>query len=177
MHIRSSLLIFVALFGLSTEGSAQETREVAAGDRVRVQRSNGPTVHGVVAVATDSSLVLWQSRRRPPLEISGPYIRRVQVDASGPQYGRGLRKGLIIGAAIGGSLGLLGTLDQCDGGFNCYDPGAMIGLLAATGATIGMISGILFPPHTWTTVDVPTARVTPARLPDGRLGGVLSVSF
>ncbi len=164
MIVRTCLIVATASLALACSAGAQESVELAPGQRVLVHLTNRPALHGTVGLVNDSVLVIWKGRR-PPIEFSATHIRSVQVATSGRRYGEGALRGLKWGFIIGAGLGAL-TLD-----------GTAVAVGAFTGPMIGVPLGLLLAPREWSAGQMPAATAHPARMTDGRTGAVLSLAF
>lgn len=155
----------------------------AAGARIRVARPKAEwRVGTLIALANDTLVVRWAddsaTARLPVAQVSRMDVSRGSERRIMSRLGRGL----VIGAAAGAFLGVVGgALEDCEGELFCIGPagGAVIGATAfgVTGAVIGAVTG-LRPSERWERARLNSGRVAlllPTRR-DGQAIG-LAVAF
>jgi hypothetical protein len=80
---------------------ADYVQRLAAGSKVRVERSNGDVLRGTLIKATAESIVVQKNTRVPerPVEVPLSEVTRVSLDAGGSSAGRTIGIGAASGAA------------------------------------------------------------------------------
>ena len=88
---------------------ADYVQRLAAGSKVRVERTDGSSLRGTLMKATPQSIVVQKNTRVPeaPLEIPLDQLTRVTLD-SGSSTGKSIGIGIAAGAA--GTLGVFAIL-------------------------------------------------------------------
>ncbi len=168
-------LLLVAAIGTAILGAfpahAQHARTVAEGDVIEVRLRGGQRYSGSVLQVTDSQLVLETHPRGLQQIVSNREVTQLRI-----ANGRDVKRGMQVGAAFGGALGAVAGFakgSREEGLEGLMDPG--YGFLI--GATAGALLGIGAAPYKWVPGSLPAARVSPARLPDGRIGLAISARF
>lgn|SRR5262245_26974799 len=92
-----------------TSAMADYVQRLAAGSRVRVERTDGATLHGTLMKATADSIVVQKNTRipEPPVEVPLAVVARVTVE-HGSSSGRSIALGIVSGVAV--FLGILAIL-------------------------------------------------------------------
>jgi hypothetical protein len=90
---------------------AEYVQRIAAGSRVRVERTNGGSMRGTLMKATSEAIVVQRNTRapEPPVEIPVASITRITLDTGG---GTSTAKAIGIGiaAGVGTFFGILAIL-------------------------------------------------------------------
>jgi hypothetical protein len=87
---------------------ADYVQRLAAGSRVRVERTDGPSLRGILIKATPQSIIVQRTTRvpEPPVELPLDQLTRVTLDNSG-SMGRTVAMGVAIGVGAGFGIFLL----------------------------------------------------------------------
>ena len=155
MLVRSALLILYVVLSVSASASAQNLTTPEPGTRIRVVISPDSgnarqyETEGLFVLRTDSDIIL--DRGSEGLDtIPASHVRRIDLGITTRSAGANLLRGTILGASIGGGLGLLlGTAAHSsyscsDGGFCITAADGVLGggmLGAVVGSLIGLMSG------------------------------------
>ena len=88
---------------------ADYVQRLAAGSKVRVERTNGSPVRGTLMKATPDFIVVQKNTRipEPPIELPLAELSRVTLETGGST---GKTVAIGVGAAIAGTLGVLALL-------------------------------------------------------------------
>jgi hypothetical protein len=143
---------------------------LAVGAKVRLRAPATGKVQGIVIEMEEAFLHVRTDDG--PVKVPRDAIARIEVGA-----GRRRRtlKGMVIGAAMGGTSGGLGACCQPGGSPSGSDVAAAIGAGLATGATIGAAVGYFIKSEGWTSLPVDRVRVGIA--PSGKGGVALSLAL
>ncbi len=196
--MRHTLPLLVALLGLvASEALAREIPQppalelpVGARVRLRTQASGGEWIKGVLASA-DSSTISIVPENAPPLganqlRLPGEAVTRLEL-VTGKK--RQWLPGLLIGAAVGVTMGLAMDVDpvkcEFDDNYFCSRGGALAAI-GGTVAVLGTLGGVLIQKDVWTPVALDALGPPPAhvartglglRAVPGGLGLTVSVGF
>ncbi|MES2124105.1 MAG: hypothetical protein V4503_05395 [Gemmatimonadota bacterium] len=145
-----------------------------AGDRVRIATNQGIWTTGVVRVAGADSLIIETTTGNALVRLDNIATQRAQVSRGrATRTRRGMRIGLVAGAVLGTSAGLLLESSVCD--VDCSfgsrgDGAALAGVLTAlAGLGIGALIGSAAHHELWADLrlDIPTVSLT---VPSGGVG-------
>ena len=159
-------------------GAQSAPASITEGARVRLTSPNARGVFTVVRVTADTLTVV----REPTAPVAIPLLAVQRLDLSGGRRSAaaGRRRGLLIGAGVGGAVGGLLCLVQEDEALNQYtkmDAMRDCGILGAiVGGLIGRARGAKNPGERWEPVAL-AQRVGVAPGPGGRLAVRVSRSF
>jgi hypothetical protein len=86
---------------------ADYVQRLAAGSRVRVERTNGSSVRGTLMKATPDFIVVQKNTRvpEPPVELPLGDLSRVTLETGSSSVGKSVAIG--IGAGVAGTFGVL----------------------------------------------------------------------
>ncbi len=86
---------------------ADYVQRIAAGSKIRVERSGGDVLRGTLMKATANSIVVQKNTRVPetPVDIPLSDITRVTVDAGSSSLGKHIAIG--VGAGVAATFGIL----------------------------------------------------------------------
>lgn len=153
------LLCAVLLLAVPAAADAQWYAPLRADDRIELRIRKGPLpIEGRFVRATNDSL--WLRSDQSSLTVPYPVtpLESVRIyRGTKREIGRSALRGLLIGAAVGGSIGFVGGLT--DRAFSEFFGGplggaAVVGaLFAAPGIVIGGLLGISTP--VWQPVELP----------------------
>lgn len=95
---------------------ADYVQRLAAGSRVRVERTDGASFRGTLMKATPQSILVQKNTRVPerPVEIALDQLARVTLDTGGSSIGKTVAIG--VGSGVAGTLGFLLILFALAGG-------------------------------------------------------------
>ena len=90
---------------------ADYVQRLAAGSKVRVERTDGSSLRGTLMKATPQSIIVQKNTRVPeaPLEIPLDQLTRVTLD-SGSSSSTGKTVGIAVGVGVGVTFGVLALL-------------------------------------------------------------------
>jgi hypothetical protein len=108
---------------------------VQKGDQVSVTTGDGKVTKGSIEAVSESSLRLL--RNRVPIEMAQMDV--LEIKKKDP-IANGVKMGALVGAGIGGGLGVLGALFSC-GDADCA-PEAVAGVALSIGISAGIGAGI-----------------------------------
>jgi hypothetical protein len=82
-------------------------QRLAAGSKVRVERTDGSSLRGTLMKATPQSIVVQKNTRVPeaPLEIPLDQLARVTLDSGSSSVGKTV--GISVGVGVGATFGVL----------------------------------------------------------------------
>ena len=86
---------------------AEYAQRLPAGSKVRVDRTNGPSIRGTLMKATSDSIVVQRDTRVPEaaMEIPMGNITRLTLDHGGSSTGKNVAIGIVSG--VGATFGVL----------------------------------------------------------------------
>ena len=127
------LLLFGSTAGLAEQASSFEQLQVLVqkGDQVSVTTGDGKVTKGSIEAVSPSSLRLLQNR--VPIEMAQMDV--LEIKKKDP-IANGVKMGALVGAGVGGGLGVLGAL------FSCGDADCAPEAVAAVALSIGFSAGI-----------------------------------
>ena len=95
---------------VDTSFLADYVRQIPAGSKVRVERTNGGTLRGTLMKASVDSIVVQKGTRipEPPVEIPLAQVTRVSLDSGSSSVGKAIAIGIASG--LGATLAFIAIL-------------------------------------------------------------------
>lgn len=172
---RVLVVAMIAASLAATALPAQEVLAVSPGQRVKVRSPEARGVFVVQTVTPDTLVVAaanGETRAVPIASISRLEVSEGERTRMGG-FGRGAGFGFLIGAVIGGGLGLT---SGDDGIFSAGETALILGTFSGgVGALIGGALGASNPGEHWRRV--PVRRVTAGPAPGGGFATTVSLAF
>jgi len=171
------VLAALALLAIAAPASAQDTSQVAIGDRVRVAGRGWKAREGTFE-GFDGEVVLVRTAGSGSLEaIPRSAIRRFEVNHGNQparsQFGVGFVGGMSLGLAWGVAIAVS---SPCTWDTWMCDPGQLIPAFTVFGATVGGVAGALTRREPWRSVRL-EPRVHLSWLPGGPVGLGVGLTF
>ena len=96
--------------GADTATMADYVQRLPAGSKVKVERTDGTSLHGTLMKATGEGIVVQKSTRlpEPPIDVPIAQIARVTTDTGGMGSGKAI--GIGIASGVGVFFAILGIL-------------------------------------------------------------------
>ena len=159
-----TLLVFVSVTG----ASAQDSRTVEPGARMRVARTTA-------AEPVVGNLASWEGEQLI-LEVGGERLTLVAGSITKLEVSNGQKTHALVGLGIGAVVGAVFGAVWC-GSATCDQTAKAAAIFALPGALIGVLVGAAIKTEKWEEVSLDQLRVSFVPQRDGRFGLGLSVAF